>query len=564
MEAKPNQNTALKAKQILQRWQEMSGTLSIWKTQWQEIADLMMPRKAGISSQDHTPSSSKESRLFDTTANDALMTMAGGLMSWTTPANEPWFNFQPVSALKDSDPVKQWLTDCSRRQQEILANSTFYTERHEDLLNHCAFGLSAMYIALENGKLHCESLPVGTFAIEENFLGEVDTLFRDLDLTARQAVEMFGEDNLPKKIIQAYNDEGKASKVFKFVHAVYPRKESERPKDAGRLADWGKAWASCYVECSEKKLVKESGYDSFPFSVGRYLKWSALGCKTPYGYGPGFAALPDVRQVNFLQMMMDVAAEKIVRPAMIAPEEMEGDLILSAGGITYMPSTLDVGRWPKPIQQVGDYNIGNDRIKMRQDSIRAKFHYDLFNLFANLDRPQMTAREVAERAAEKITLISPAFSRLVAEKDTPMLRRLFDLSAEAGLFAPPPQEAVESINGQVMNVPSPNVDFTSRLALAVQQLNNLGFERQIEGDMVIAQFDPSIMDNYDWDRITRDRSRGNGMPTGWLRDEKQVQEMRQARAEAAAAAQGMAMAEQASKAVKNVGGPEQAKQLLGG
>ncbi|MEN3942511.1 portal protein [Prosthecobacter sp. SYSU 5D2] len=564
MEANPDQNMALRARKICRRWQEMSGALSVWRAQWQEIADLMMPRKAGMTAQVMTPGAGKEARLFDTTAGDALMTMAGGLMSWTTPANEAWFNFQPVAGLRDRDPVKLWLADCSQRQLELLANSSFYTERHEDLLNHCCFGLSAMYVGLEGGRLRFESLPVGSFAIEENAFGEVDTLFREMDLTARQAVEMFGEERLPPKILACWRQEEKAGQMFKFIHAVYPREEGERPQGAGRLADWGKAWASCYVECGEKVLVKESGYDSFPFSVGRYLKWSALGCKSPYGYGPGFAALPDVRQVNFLQMMMDVAAEKMVRPAMIAPEEMEGDLILSAGGITYMPSSLGVERWPRPVQQVGDYGIGHDRIRMRQEAIRTKFHYDLFNLFAKLDRPQMTAREVAERAAEKITLITPAFSRLVAEKDTPMLQRLFTLSAEAGLFAPPPAEAVEGMEGYMMRVPTPSVDYTSRLALAVQQLHHGAFERQLEGDMAVARFDPSVMDNYNWDAISRDRARSNGMPVGWLREEKAVAQMRQARADAAAAAQGLEMAQRASQAVKNVGGPEQAGKMLEG
>lgn len=567
MEANPKQPGAEKAPQyakrgleLVQRWQRMSADLQIWKSQWQEIADLMMPRKAGISSTTSTPGTSKEALLFDTTAGDAALTMAGGLMSWTTPANERWFAYDPVFNLRQSDRVKQWLTECSERIQEMLGNSNFYTEQHEDLLNHVTFGTSAMYSAFENNRFHFESLPIGTFAIEENAFGLVDTLFREFELTARQAEEMFGKENLPKKILDCLADDKKLGTRFCFLHAVYPRPEEERPKGPAQAAAWGKPFASCYVELSEKHLVKEGGYDSFPFAVGRYLKWSALSAKSPYGYGPGFAALPDTRQVNFLQMMLDCAAEKIVRPAMIAPTEMEGELILSAGGITYMDVGITNDRWPKPIQQVGDYNVGQERVKMRQDAVNAKFHFELFNMFAGLDR-QMTAFEVSERAAEKITLITPAFSRLTSEKNTPILQRLFALAMENGLLPPPPEEAIFEGNGGLFT-PDPAVSFTSRLALAIKQLRNLSFQRQIQSDAQLAQFRPDILDNYNFDLITRDSARNNGVPAEWLLDEDKVAEMRQARAQAQQAQQAMMLAEQGSKAVKNVGGMAEAEKLL--
>jgi hypothetical protein len=559
--SKPPSASSARGADILRQWQGMSTELSVWKPQWQEIADLMMPRKAGISTTYETPSSSKEALLFDTTAGDAAMTMAGGLMSWTSPANESWFNYKPIFELRGNDRVKQWLAGCSERIRELLANSNFYTEIHEDLLTHCTFGTSAMFCGMDEGQFRFESLPLGSFAIEEDGFGKVNTLYREMDITAKQAADLFGDDNLPKDVKDCLKDDKKAQQKHKFIHAVYPRPESERPEGAGRNASWGKAFASCYVEVKSKQVVKESGYDSFPFAVGRYLKWSALSSKSPYGYGPGFAALADTRQVNFLQMMLDCAAEKIVRPAMIAPEDMEGELILSAGGITYMPGSIQSDRWPKPIQQTGDYNVAVDRVKMRQEAVNMKFHAELFRMFATLDR-QMTAREVAERAAEKIVLISPAFSRLSSEKHNPILLRVFSMAMEAGLLEQPPEEAIIPVSEFMGVIPDPAISYSSRLALALDQLGMNGFERQLETDLVIAQTRPDILDNYDFDRITRDRARSNGMPAAWMLDGEEVAATRQARAEAAQAQQAAMMLEQGSKAVKNMGGVDETKKAM--
>lgn len=567
MEASPNTpapgvDKVKRAEAIIRKNSEMKAEIGPWLTQWQDIADMMMTRKAGIQEKNYTPDVGKESRLFDTTAHEALMTMAGGLMSWTTPANEPWFAFQPIPAMRKSDAGKQWLQDCTERTRELLANTSFYTERHEDLLNHCSFGLSALYYAREGDKLRFESLPVGQFCIEENAFGEVDTLYREMSLNARQAVEMFSEENLSPKIREAYK-ENKPT-CFQFIHAVYPRPERERPKDEiSRQATWGKAFASCYVEVAEKMLVKESGYDSFPFAVGRYLRWTALGSRTPYGYGPGFQCLPDVRQVNHMQMVMGALGEKAVRPAMMAPDEMERRISLSPGAINYFSLNVTADRLPRPIPTTTDFQIGLELIKQRQEAIRSAFHYQLFNLFASLERPQMTASEVIARESEKITLITPAFSRLVKEKDSPMLQRLFELCAEAGVYDPPPPELIKEVKGNMATIPTPNVDFTSRLALAVKQLQTMGLDRHMSQMLTVAQFDPSVLDNYNWDNISRDSARNNNVPSSWLREEKAVQQVRAARAQAQQAAQSMALAEQGSKTVKNLGGPEKAAGMMG-
>lgn len=546
---------------LMRRWQSMSSELALWKTQWQDIADYMMPRSAGINTKFESPNTNRETVLFDTTAGDAAMTMAGGLMSWTSPANEAWFSYKPNFDLRGVDPVGRWLTECTDIIRELLANSNFYTETHEDLLTHCTFATSAMFIGMENGKLRFESLPIGSYAIEEDAFGNVNTLFREMQLTADQAKELLGEDDLPKEVTDCLKDEAKRNSKHLFIHAIYPRPESERPEGVGRQASWGKPFASCYVHAPTKKLVKESGYDSFPFAVGRYLKWTALAARSPYGYGPGFSALPDTRQANFEAMMLDCLAEKIVRPAMNAPAELEGDLILSAGGINWIPTSVPEGRWPQPIPMSGDYNVAKERLEMRQESINMKFHVELFRMFAALDR-QMTAREVAERAAEKIVLISPAFSRLQTEKHQPILRRIFELALKANILPDPPEEAVIPVSEFMGVTPDPAISYSSRLSLALDQLKMMGFERQLATDMAIAQLRPDILDYYNFDQITPARMRANGMPAEWITPSEQVTQTRTARAQQQQAAMMAEMMNQGSQTVRNLGGVDKAKEAL--
>jgi len=560
-EPAPNVAKTERGVKLMRRWQSMSSELSLWKPQWQEVADFMMPRSAGINTKYESPNVNRETLLFDTTAGDAAMTMAGGLMSWTSPANEAWFSYKPAFQLRGVDPVERWSTECTDIIRELLANSNFYTETHEDLLSHCTFATSAMFIGMDDGKLRFEALPIGSYAIEDDAFGNAQTLFREMQLTADQAKELFGEDELPKEVTDCFKDEAKRNSKHCFIHCVYPRPDSERPEGVGREASWGKAFASCYVHHASKKLVKESGYDSFPFAVGRYLKWTALQSRSPYGYGPGFSALPDTRQAIFEAMMLDCLAEKIVRPAMNAPAELEGDLILSAGGINWIPTSVPDSRWPQPIPMNGDYNVAMERLKMRQESINLKFHVELFRMFAALDR-QMTAREVAERAAEKIVLISPAFSRLQVEKHQPILKRIFELAMKNGLLPMPPEEAIIPVSEFMGVIQDPSISYSSRLSLALDALKMMGFERQLATDMAIAQLRPDVLDYYNMDQITPARMRANGMPADWITSNEEVANIRNARAQAAQAAQMAEMMAQGSQAVRNLGGIDKAKQAL--
>ena len=546
---------------LVKKYTALEGERSPWDVQWQEIAEKFMPRKAQILTSRQYADSSLEAQIFDTTAIDSLQTMAAGLMAWTTPASEPWFAMEPAMMLRKSDRVKMWLQDVTQLIQEYLANSNYYTERHENLLNKCCFGTNAMYSEMIDDKLRFEAFQIGSYCIEEDFFGNVSAIYRKFPVTCKQAVEMFGEANVSRKTAETAKDDTRSQTSIDILHAIYERPRADIPDGAIQAAAIFKPWASCYVEFNEKHLLQEGGFDSFPVAASRYLKWESFGVRSPWGYSPAFSALPDARQINFLSAMMDVAIERAIDPAMLVPSSMEGTIITSARGLNYFDPSIDPGALPRELFKVSSLQYGEALLERKKKSIEAKFHVDLFNMFAQVER-QMTAREVAERAGERLTLITPAFSRDTTEECAPTLKRVFMLLAQSGMLPPPPREAVVAIRGMMAEVPDPKVTFTSRLALAIKALRNIAADRSLERDMQVAQARPDILDNYNFDRMTRDGALANGMPAEWLLDEEERDGMRAQRAQAMAQQQQMAMLEQGASAAGKLGGVEGIKQLM--
>jgi hypothetical protein len=529
------------ANSILERYEKLRSDRTGWLTLWEEISRYVIPRRTpGIVGYVVSPGTSNEALLFDTTAVEGNMTLANGQLAWMCPQESPWFAYEPQG--KGADDVKRWLAETTTTAREELAVSPFYTAVHEFFLDRGAFGTACLYI--EPGKknaLNVQHWPVGSFVIDEDDEGQVDTVIREFPLTPRQAVMRFGAENVSEKTRKAAEDSKKAHEKACYLHAIYPREDAMR--DKAKLDGRNMPIASVYIEKESNHVCREGGYEEQPFMVSRFLEWgSALGGL--YGWSPAFSALPEARQVNFLQKMGDALAEKAAFPPMLIPEELEGEVDPNAYGRTYFSREMASSQsMPREWQTQGRYDILLDRVKQRQEAINKAFHVELFQMFAQLDKV-MTAREVAERSSEKLIQFSPTFSRLTSELFNPCLERVLGILARSGRIGLLPEE----LEGAPYRV-----QYSSRIALALRALPAIGYQRTIERVSAVAGMVPSVLDNYDWDRAERDTALSDGVPPEFLRPEGDRDKLREQRAEAEAQAAQQQQALAGAQVLKDAG-----------
>ena len=522
------------AQWVLKRHETMASKRAPWDAFWSDLADYCMPRKSEfMSTRDSTnarlsPNVQKQTILFDNSMVQANMTLANGCMSYLTPADSRWFSFDSPAHLKGVDTVEQYYRRCTEVAMLELARSNFYTEAHELYMDRGCFGTGVLHC--ETGKrsfLNFRKFDVGTFSIAEDDEGYVDTLSREFYLTVRQAVQWFGKEAV-SDTLQKLFESGQAEQMereFCFIHQIFPRAADEIELDKKDTRNM--PIASIYMERDKKLVVRESGYTEQPFFATRYLKWYA---ENPYGWCPAWVALPEARQLNFLQKQLDALAELAAFPRFLVPDTHEGEVDYRASGVTYF-DPANPNAIPKEWATAGRYDAGKDRVVEKQKAIDKAFHVDLFQMFANLDRPQMTAREVAERAGEKLIQFSPTFARLTTELFTPLLRRVFNLLTRNGRLPPPPEEVIQQSPSGEAFLPEPEVVYSSKIALAIKSLENASLMNTFELWMPIGQAKPEILDNMNWDEAFRDSVRNAGLPARWLVEKEQVKQIRQARQE---------------------------------
>lgn len=506
---------AAKGDEIVRRYDSLDAYRSNFKAHWQEIAEYMIPRKASFVTQS-SPGAKRTSKIYDGTAIRSLRILANGLYGHMTSPSAPWFELTVKDPrLKAIDSVKEWLRETSQRLQNAINTSNFGMASHEIYTDLGGFGTGCMYASRgETTLLNFQSVPLGQCCIDEDYQGRVDTLYRCIKLTARQCLQKFGDDS-SEGIKKAMQDNKEPDKEFEIIHAVYPRSDREE----GKIDKYNKKFASCYVDKQDKKLMREEGYDTFPYFVPRWEKDSG----EKYGRSPGMDALPDVKQVNLMVKDYTRAFQKAIDPVLLVSDENKmRSMRTTAGSIVYYRSG---GEKPDTLKTGGDFEIAVDYLRDKQNGIREAFYTDLFMLLAQKPQNQMTATEVMERVEEKLILLGPTMGRLQAEFYNPFLEWVFGAMWDAQMIPPVPRE----LKGAGLQV-----EYISKLALAMRKFETDAMLKTAQFIAPMVQVNQEVIDNFDFDKAARGGAERFGLPTEWLRPMAAVRKLRQERAAAQA------------------------------
>jgi hypothetical protein len=345
-------------------------------------------------------------------------------------------------------------------------------------------------------------------------------------------VQWFGAENLHSNMVKSAEKDGFASHWF--IHCVYPN-EAEGYENGMNKAD--KPFLSIYLDEENKHECAKGGYWEFPYQVAR---WS-LSAGEIYGRGLGETNIADVKMLNRMGESTIKAAQKIADPPLAAPDE---GVIKAArtwpGGITYGAIDHNGNQLLRPLFTGGNINISLDMIERQREMVREGFYFSLMQM---LQQGDMTATEWTGRQEEKFRLMGPNLGRIQSEFLSPLIARRFGILYRAGKLPPPPQEA----QGVKMRI-----KYVSPLARAQQATEANAIIRVYQGVGVIAQFDPTVLDNFNHDEAAKKIADGFGAPAVVLRSDEDVQDERKHRAMQQNVAAGAQLAQSGATTLKTI------------
>ena len=490
------------AKNLLKRFDRLKSQRQNWESHWQEVADYMQPRKADVT-KSRSKGDKRTELIFDSSPLQSVELLAASLHGMLTNPSTPWFSLRfKEDDMENEDEGKEWLESATETMYSAFNRSNFQQEIFELYHDLITFGTAAMFIEEDDDDvLKFSTRHINEMYIAENDKGRIDTVFRKFKLSARSAIQKFGNVSNNIAVIakkDPYED-------VEILHAVYPRSDFD-PKKQDKA---NMPFASVYLEAGSGDELSVSGFREFPFVVPRYLKAS----HEIYGRSPAMTALPDVKMLNEMSKTTIKSAQKQVDPPLLVPDD---GFILPVrtvpGGLNfYRSGTRDR---IEPLNIGANTPLGLNMEEQRRNSIRNAFYVNQLMMQSG---PQMTATEVIQRNEEKMRLLGPVLGRLQSELLKPLIDRAFAILFKKNLFRPAPQ----FLSGKDIEI-----EYVSPLAKAQKSTELSSIMRAIEIMGSLSNVAP-VFDHINMDKLVRHLADIVGVPQKILKPQSELDAQRE-------------------------------------
>lgn len=483
----------------------------------QECADWCWPTNDNVN-RIHSQGQEKPAQRMIDACIEANQTFAAGFFSFMFPPNTLWGNFKHKDPdLMAKPAVRQYFEKVSREVRSVIIGSNFAQEEFQSLLSMGCFGTNCMIVEEDKKNIiRFKNYVIPKIRIDENYLGEVDTIAREYEWSARQAYQKFGEKKLKEKKLDTIISDAKEGRDTKhtFIHFVEPRMDFDTKKKDVK----NKPFASYYVHKKSKEIVEESGYELNPYKVARFT----TGNDEIYGRGPMSMCLATARRANSIYRTVIVSGEQHSNPQWLIPDDDSVQNISSRAGAMIKWRASNPAGKPERLSPNGDPRIAVELLDMHHKQIGAKFYNHLFRPLD--DYRNMTAWEARERSTTDQMQLTPFTSRYIEEHVTPIMNHVYYILQKNKKLPPLPQELKDS--------PDYDIEYVGRLSLATKSFETQGAINtlRIFGELA-TQFPTfqTITDNINQNKLFRDVYYAESSSMNALEDDLDVLEKEEAR-----------------------------------
>ncbi len=514
------------AETILARLDTLKSQRHNFDNLWQDVHDVMNPHGGDFNVRQRSSGEKRTEYLFEQTAANALEKFTAAMEAFMTPRTQKWHRLRATDEkLNDSDAVRDFFEQAENVLFRLRNSprARFYGQIYEYNKSLGQTGNGCLFVDEgANGGIRYRYNHVGQTWIETSFEGVVDTVYYEYELSARAAVQKWGND-APNCATKAHSNDPLAT--HKYVHCVRPR----RDRDRGNPGPEGKPFESVDVAVDDRTTIGSlSGYEEFPYIWGRYT----VSPGEMYGRGPGILTLPDVCTLQEMQKTFLRSGRKVADPPLLVHDDRS--LGRGAKKIRLDSSAINMGGLDSEGRELIKPLITGARIDMTdammdklRENIEEAFLVPLVDSFLSADR-QMTATEVLERAKEKGQIITPVIGRQQAEFLGPLIERELGIAQRQGLLPEFPDELIEA-NGEY------EIEYESD-ATRMQRADEVAaFVRWQEVMAPFLQADPALLMKIDADEAAEHYGHDLGVPSKLFRSEEDMEAIRQQQAEAAEA-----------------------------
>jgi hypothetical protein len=493
------------AKELLQKAQTLSAERANFETEWQDVADIFRPVKSNITVDRSKGDKENITRLYESAPINFVHQLKSIIIGVFFNRSIKPITITPVTEeVNEDQEVKDWITEFTDMILRVMFNpkSGFERALSEAVADDIVFGTIATFI--EEGKkfpVKYHTLNIKNFLIAENDEGEADYVIIKHKMTARQIISKWEnkDANIHEKILQAY--EKNPFQEFDLQLHIFPRKERDKKK----IDSLNKEIAGFWVDEKHQTIIQEIGWDSMPVAIGR----SEKSTNEVYGTSRAMIGLPDARQINEMSRQYNEATEKALKPPLNVNANYAKRVNLRPGALNRPDQkALPAGRAAiEQILTIGNIPLTQDLITRKEQNIREIFFLDKLKIF---DDARATATQILELRAETFRIMGD-FIYGIIDYTEQMLNRTFDIlfnkiyirNADGNFQLIENDLFQKEIPDLLSKNPELKINYQNPITQSQRLSESASIEKLMAGVLNLAQAQPEIIDNIDFDKLLR-------------------------------------------------------------
>ena len=527
---------ALDIHQLHARFSEIEVERKQWEGMWRQLSEYFMPPSHSFNDQGINNSSGRlhNTKSFEDTPAWAANTLASALLGMIANPVNKWLEFGLISNTENADDtVQTYLQGVKDSVLHILQlpQVGFYSKMHEALLEYVIFGQTVILVTKDpnTGLPRFRPCPLQEcfFILDED--GTPEIVFRRTEMSARLVVDLY-----PDAVSAEFKEKARKNPTtkHKVIHAVFPRNTHGFKQFAKN-----KAFASVYyLEDTELTLLKESGFDKFPYLIPFWQRFSG----ESQARGPGVFALPSVRMLNQIVKDSLKASQKIIDPPLILNRRGWLGKVKNYPASISFSDGMDMDQLWRPFGNTGEPVLGLEWAIKYTDQIKRIFHID------KIHSPQKAAEqrevEVLQNEEERMRDMVPQLANLHMMMSH-MIELVVDIIKDK-LPEPPPQ-----LDGEVLRL-----NYMSPMARAQKMMEMASVNRTLSQFVFpLASLDESVLQKIHTGRLVDWIFDSGDIPTNITRTNEEVEAAQAQQQQNEAMLQGVEMAKGMAEVAKDLG-----------
>lgn len=492
---------------------------STWDSQYTLLNRFFQPRGARFNYDNTDNGERQDYDIINETATLCLRTLRAGMLSGMSSPSRVWFNLgYEQEELNENGEVKVYLEECEDRLRSCFLKSNYYQTLHNSYGEEGLYGTTA-FLMMEDAEtdIRCHPWPVGSYCVSGDDSLRIDLAQRIYQMTVRQIVQRFGEENCSRQVREWWhsNSGGLKEQWLPIVHTLY------RNTYFDARAHGSMEWNSVHYELGSYKtdgkdpgILKRAGFREFPLIVGR---WDVVG-ENFYGEAPAMDCLGTNMGLQRAELRTMQAIDKMVDPPMIGSSAlMNQKASILPGDVTFIDDKDGKPGFKPAFQIQYELQWAMKNIDRFEQRIRTALFTDLFLMLSSSDRREITAEEIRAKQEEKMQVLGPVLERNNGEVLAPSIFRALGILKRRGKLPPEPQ----IVKGKKLKM-----KFVSILAQAQKLMGVANIERFLATIGNEVAVDQGILDAVDLDEVVRELASDLSIPPKILRKKEDIAKIR--------------------------------------